>query len=382
MPVTEVRQDVSVPTLFERIREIAPVLEGGAAESEEKRYLIESSVEALHKTGLYKLWWPEELGGSGAGLGDGIAVIEAVAEVETSAAWNLAVGTTHAGFAGAYLADHAVERIYADERLVIAGQMAPIGKATPVEGGLNVSGSWSFGSGIHQANWVIGGALLQRDGAPPQPVNIFAPKEEAVVDEDSWQVAGLAATGSRDYSLDNVFIPDGYWCPFPNPPRMRGGPVFELPIQAQTITLHGAVALGAARRSLREITELAITKARSFSKSSIAQRPTFQKELAEAKARLEATRLYVHDVARRNEDALGTDDLAGVVLENRAACRFATDVALDVATWAYRVAGGSALRLSSPLQRILRDLLAASQHVVVEEAAYTAWGAHMVGVES
>lgn len=58
--------------------------------------------------------------------------------------------------------------------------------------------------------------------------------------------------------------------------------------------------------------------------------------------------------------------------------RHATDVAIDVTTWAYRCGGGTALRLDHPLQQMLRDTLGAAQHLFVDDAAFTNLGADLV----
>jgi alkylation response protein AidB-like acyl-CoA dehydrogenase len=57
----------------------------------------------------------------------------------------------------------------------------------------------------------------------------------------------------------------------------------------------------------------------------------------------------------------------------------ATDVAIDVASLAFRAGGGSALYDSSDLQRCLRDIHAAAQHFVVSDAAYEALGKMRMG---
>jgi alkylation response protein AidB-like acyl-CoA dehydrogenase len=385
MPVVEnntkkVTKNVTVQELLERVPAIAPILEAGARESEDAARLAEASVRALLEHGFFRLWWPPELGGPGADVAGGIAVIDALAEVDTAAAWNLAVGTTSAGFAGAYLSDEAVRSIFTGEDVVIAGQMAPIGKAQCIDGGLRASGRWSFGSGIHQSRWVLGGAVLADEQAP-RPIIVVAPISDAKIDDSSWQVVGLSGTGSCDYVLDDVFIPEGYWADFPSPRRLRGHESFDLPVPGQVMVLHAGFALGAARRVMTEITELAQKKVRAFTKGSVAQNTTFQRELAEAHARLAGASLYVYEVAARMQAAIGRPDLAAAILEGRAASRYATDVALDIATWAYRRGGGTSLRLQNPLQRILRDLLAASQHAYVEETAYTAMGGDMIGLQ-
>lgn len=373
-------KNVTVPELLELVPAIAPVLEANARDSEDSARLAKASVRALRDNGFFRLWWPPELRGAGADVAGAIAVIDALAEVDTAAAWNLAVGTTSTGFAGAYLSDDAVRSIFTGENVVIAGQMAPIGKAQRIDGGLRVAGRWSFGSGIHQSSWVLGGATLE-DAGTARPIVVVAPISDARIDEASWEVIGLSGTGSCDYALDDVVIPDGYWFDFPAPRRLRGHASFDLPIPGQVMVLHAGFALGAARRSITEITELAREKVRAFTKGPVAQSTTFQRELAEAHARLAGASLYVYDVAARMQAAIGRPELTAAILEGRAASRHATDVALDIATWAYRRGGGTSLRLQNPLQRILRDLLAASQHAYVEETAYIAMGADMIGLQ-
>ncbi|MEM9622726.1 MAG: acyl-CoA dehydrogenase family protein [Pseudomonadota bacterium] len=358
-----------------RIAEIGPCLQAGIADSETHARLANSSVTALHEAGLYRLWWPAELGGPGVKLSEAVEVVEALAYEESTCAWNLAIGTIHAGFAGAYLSDDAVRTVF-ETPPVIAGQLAPIGKAVIVPGGMRVSGQWSFGSGMHQSNWVLGGAMLTDGDQRLGPVVFVAPKEAAVVDTCSWQVAGLSGTGSCDYAIDEAYIPDGYWFRFPHAQRLRGGPVYELSQLAQSLPLHAGLPMGAARRALDEVTALARHKKRSGSANSIAERTTFQTGLATARVKLESARRYMYDCIARLE----IDGKESTVLpEARAQARYVTDVAFEVALWAYRQAGGSALRMASPLQHIVRDLMGATQHIFVDEATLTEYGGLLVG---
>lgn len=357
------------------ITNIAPCLQAGIAKSDTDARLADASVAALHDSGLYKLCWPEELGGPGLTLRETVEVMEALATVESTSAWNLAIGTIHSGFAGAYLSDEAVDTVFANDP-VIAGQLAPVGQASREPDGLRVSGQWSFGSGMHQSNWVLGGAMLSENDRKPRPIVFITPKKEAAVDENSWEVAGLSGTGSYDYKIESAHIPDGYWFTFPHARRLRGSHTYDLSQLAQSLPLHAGLPLGAARRALDEITTIARNKKRLGASSSIAERATFQKELACAHARLSGARLYMYDCLDRLS---ATDSEEAVLIETRCAATHATDIALDVSLWAYRQAGGSALRRSSPLQHIVRDLMGATQHVFVDEPTLTTFGAALVG---
>jgi alkylation response protein AidB-like acyl-CoA dehydrogenase len=59
---------------------------------------------------------------------------------------------------------------------------------------------------------------------------------------------------------------------------------------------------------------------------------------------------------------------------------FATEVAADVTGQAFRYAGASALYNTSLLQRHLRDINAASQHVTVSDVAYENHGQFVLGL--
>jgi alkylation response protein AidB-like acyl-CoA dehydrogenase len=361
--------------------DIADTLAAGASEAESLRRLGPSAAAALRSTDLFRIWWPSEVGGIDATVREGIEVIEKVAEIDTSAAWNLAVCTLGSGLAAAYLDDNAFAEIFAEDLPLIAGQTAPVGRAIPVDGGLEVSGNWFFGSGIHLASWVKAGVLIEHDDGPPEPAVVIVPADAVTIHEGSWEVAGLAGSGSNDYSMDAVHVPTGFWYNFPVATPKRGGRSFQLPIPGQLVILHAGFALGVARRCLDEVTELAKTKIRQFDSQSISHRPTFRYDLAEKSAAVSAARLYTYDAADRLNDAAGTPLVADAMREMRAAARYANDIALDVATWSYRHGGGAALHLSHPLQRLLRDILAATQHIFIDDAAYTDYGGALLGID-
>jgi alkylation response protein AidB-like acyl-CoA dehydrogenase len=65
--------------------------------------------------------------------------------------------------------------------------------------------------------------------------------------------------------------------------------------------------------------------------------------------------------------------------ELRGVATLATEVAVDAATKAFRYGGGAALYRTNILQRCLRDINAAAQHVVVSDVAYENHGKFLLG---
>jgi alkylation response protein AidB-like acyl-CoA dehydrogenase len=253
-----------------------------------------------------------------------------------------------------------------------------------VPGGVRVTGRYSFGSGMSHANWVIGGYLVPtEDGSDPEP-RVFVTAKDNVQVLDNWYSIGIAASNSVDYAVDDLFVPDGWHFSFAAPEPRRGGARFTEPIFAQISGAHCGVALGAGERALDEIVGQAGTGRQLNSTSSLAERGAFQRDLGHARTALTAARDHAarllgrlgeaRDAARPLDEEF-VDELVSVQT-------YTTETALEVATMAYRYGGPPALRLTNPLQRVLRDLLVAQQHRVIADVSYDALGEVLVREQS
>jgi len=212
----------------------------------------------------------------------------------------------------------------------MAGMIGPSGKAEPVDGGYRVTGRWAFGSGIHHADWVIAGAFLPDQPLPAGIRMVLLPREQVVI-HDNWQVAGLKATGSCDYSIENVFVPDEMTFPFMDAILGRavtGGAALRLGLPALVIPFHMAIALGIARRALDEITEQAVEKGRGNPPSPLPTHPHFQFAVGKAALQLASARALAFQVL----SSVWTEARAGRVpprplqAEARAAAVYITEV--------------------------------------------------------
>jgi alkylation response protein AidB-like acyl-CoA dehydrogenase len=364
--------------LLAEVEAIAPILTEHAPESEKLGRLDESSVEALRKTRLLCFGCPRELGGYEADPVTTMEVLEAVTRVDGSAGWTLGILAITSAFAGAFLPVKTAQRIFAKGVPPMAGMIGPRGKAEPVDGGYRVTGRWAFGSGIHHADWVIAGAFLPGQALPAGIRMVLLPREQVVI-HDNWQVAGLKATGSCDYSIENVFVPDEMTFPFMDAilgHAVTGGAALRLGLPALVIPFHMAIALGIARRALDEITEQAVEKGRGNPPSPLPTHPHFQFALGKAELQLASARALASQVL----SSVWTEARAGRVpprpmqAEARAAAVYITEVAQRVSTVAFQSAGGGALFDTNPLQRCFRDVHAAGQHFMVSQSAYRALG--------
>jgi len=72
-----------------------------------------------------------------------------------------------------------------------------------------LSGRWSFASGCDNAQWSLCAALLpaEAEGGPLIPAFLLVRASDYSID-DTWNVVGLAGTGSKTLVLTDVFVPE------------------------------------------------------------------------------------------------------------------------------------------------------------------------------
>lgn len=345
--------------LLTAARELQPLIDERADAQEAMSAFAPDVIEALHETGLFGMWVPRSLGGAELDPMTSVEVIEALSYADASTGWAFMANALCTGTGAGYLGDEAVAELFAPgKRTVIAGQGTRPGTAVPDGDGFRLSGSWSFGSGIKHSTHTHSLAVVETTGEP----RIFvAPIEQATL-IDNWDVMGLRATGSIDYTMDSVFVPDAYshFATLDTP--IRGGSLYCLGIIGFVCVGHSGWALGVGRRLLDELAALAQSKAGRPGAS--ADRDSFQEGYAKAEGTYRAARALVFETWHELWETLERGD----PLSTRQ--RTVMRLSLTNATWSihevgmfvYLASGTTGLR-SGTIQRFFRDLHAGTQHV-------------------
>jgi alkylation response protein AidB-like acyl-CoA dehydrogenase len=138
------------PDLLAAARELRTTLDENAAKAGGDPVAAES-VELMRSAGLFGAMTPRELGGAELSLVSAIDVFAELARADGSTGWCLMAGASAAAYFGAYCTDDFVEQMFADGVPLVAGQFAPNGTASCEAGGYRLTGSYSFGSGLHYA---------------------------------------------------------------------------------------------------------------------------------------------------------------------------------------------------------------------------------------
>lgn len=369
--------------LVDRVHEIVPELAGAAREGEELRRVPDAAWKAIEDTGVFRMMVPRMHGGLELDLDAFVEVGLAIAAADISTAWVTTFLIEH-NWMFCQFPDSFQRKLYAEADYALApGLVAPAGQATRVDGGFRLSGRWSWGTGIMHSTWVILGASADSGG-----VWFFALPKEDVEVEDTWDVAGMMATGSHDLVVPDVFVPDERAVSMldMNAGTAHGADLYESPLYRTPMIPILALAasmplVGHAREVVRRFRERLTERTRMVSTQKAMEKPAAQIRLARVDTEVRQAELLLREVAREvmaRRDAATLEDRGRWAASISHAVHQARRVIAEVAEGS----GASAQFRSDPLQRALRDVNVASCHIVFDlDAQRELYGRLMLGLE-
>jgi alkylation response protein AidB-like acyl-CoA dehydrogenase len=266
--------------------------------------------------------------------------------------------------------------------VVFAGGIYPPQNAPAVEGGLRVSGRWSWGSGCTGAE-LFGVGVKSDDGRGGALPRIAVMYRDHVRIEPNWDVNGLKGTGSHDIVVDDALVPLEWTF-------VRGGgssldtPLYRYPTIALAAQVLAVVGLGVARAALDEITRIASDRPSITGAPALADRAYVQTEIAKSEAALRSARAFFYEATdaafARLEAGDDLDKHAMTML--RLASTHAARTGADVARTAYTLSGTTGIFTESPIARFMQDAIVVPQHAFLSEGTWQSAGRALLGLDT
>jgi alkylation response protein AidB-like acyl-CoA dehydrogenase len=270
-------------------------------EAERLRHLPSALADTLASAGLYRLYLPRDLGGLELSPATVFEVIEALSQADGSAGWCL-MNANAVSLGAGWLAPEVGRRMFGQPpNIQAAGSLRPQGRAWPVEGGYRLKGKWNFASGLLNANWLFCPALIMDGDTPrltaagtPATRTMWVSASDATF-VDNWEVMGMRGTGSHDFAITDLFVPEAQSISLSDP-SMNPGPLYR-PRLFLTLAhlLFAANALGIARGVIDALIDMASREATTLSTILLRDRPLVQSRVAQAEAIVNAAGCYVVD---------------------------------------------------------------------------------------
>lgn len=373
-----------------RARALGPLIERAAPEIEQNRALSQDVFAALHDTNIFRLLLPRRYGGEEVTPATFVATIEEIAKADASTAWCVAQGSG-CSLAAAYLEPDVARDVFGGARAVLAwGPVSPNAKATAVDGGYRVTGTWQYASGSRHANWLGGHCqLVDAQGAPclgadgkPLDRTMLFPKSSATV-RDVWQVVGLRGTGSDTYTVTDLFVPARYaYTRESIADRRESGPLYRFSNYQIFGASFAGVALGIARATLDAFVAMAATKVPMLASKPLQDNAVIQSQVAWTESRLQSSRAFLMQTLEQMWGIVSRGET--FTLRERATLRLASVYAIhqskDVVDAAYQMAGGSAIFENQAFERRLRDIHTVTQQVQAQLVNFEIAGQVLLGL--
>ena len=374
-----------------RVDALLPLIENRAAEAENLGRLTDDVVDALRKSGIYTMLFPKAVGGAEISPFDAMQIVERLSYAHASVGWCTLVNNMEGLTMAIYIEDAGIAEVFAEGvDITIAGNGVPRGFARPVDGGYMIRGHWAYGSAIAHAEWIHTGCFVTDPSGKDmviepngQPRIIITHHPRSTIKLlGNWDVLGLRATGSFDYTLaegEELFVPAYRTYGFDAGAPRRGGIQGALGLPGWSAWAHSSWAIGVGRRMLDELIKVIVARTDAFGRSS--DSASFKFQFAQAEAKFRAAHALVYDTWRGVSAtcARGERPTLQQMTMIKLALRHIHDVISDVGTFAHRAARGASLR-NTVMQRFYRDVHSGTQHILMADQIVEEAGRALLGL--
>jgi len=384
--------DVTYDEAMQRARDLIPFLREHADAADRATRMLPAVEAALHRAGLFRYHQPKSWGGMELDFIAYFDIPEMLARGDCSVGWNIANLSSHHRNV-AMFSEQAQQEMWGENRdcLVASGIAFAQGRGQPVEGGLLLSGRWSFCSGVDVAQWNMLACQIREGEQIVDYRYCMVPRAQYEIIDD-WQTLGMRGTGSRSVRCENVFVPEhrtqsmyvakpGH--EFPGL-RINTHPAFKVPASSLGGHCIAGAIVGNAQAALDTTIDWVKSRSTSYTGAKMRDFQSVQLRIGAAAAKVDAARVVlrndclVADAAIKAGKAL---DLEAKV-RNKRNCAAAVKLCTEAVDSLVEMAGANGIYDSAPLQRMFRDAHAASAHINFNlDVQLTPWALIKLGGE-
>ncbi len=363
-----------------RIRALAPEIAGAADDIEARRELPPWLLDKLRGGRFFRMLQPRSIGGAELRPMSFALVTEAIAAADASCGW-VVCQNNGCSMSAAYLAPDVAREIFGPPTGILAwGPPGAPFEAQPVDGGYRITGKWRFASGSHHATWL--GAHMKIAGSGGKVRTMLFPKSSVTM-HDIWHVVGLRGTGSDEYVVEDLFVPQHHTMDRDSArERREDGPLYRFTSNQLYSCGFGGVGLGIARATMDAFLDLPATKTSRGASKPMRENNVIQSQVAQCEARWRSARAFLHttwETAWAHVEATGEQ-----TAEDRAMIRLASTWAIqssrEVVNTLYHAAGSVAIFEDHPFERRLRDIHTVAQQSQGRQLHYETVGQILLGM--
>jgi alkylation response protein AidB-like acyl-CoA dehydrogenase len=326
---------------------------------------------------IYRQHWlqvlvPARCGGSEWPLPRVVALFEHLAYADANVGWCVNLGAGANMFAG-YLPDESAREIFRSPKTWCAGSGAISGHAKKCAGGYIVSGFWKYASGSAHAShftancflWDEQDQAIMENGEQGFRSFIFPADQGAL--KSTWNVTGLKATSSHDFSASGIFVSEAHVFSLSGSSNFACGPLYRFPFSVLAVVNMACMPTGIALHFLELLGALMKRKKPLHGKTVLSEDKKIQALVERSENTFLAARSSLFTALNK---AWLSIESGGTAVESEmqdlvTCARNAAQMARNLVHELFPVCGMDILYSGSELNKIWRDMAAASQHYLL-----------------
>lgn len=377
-------QQPSAKDLIDRAHAMIPMLRERAQSVEDNRKVSKETIQEFIDAGFFKILQPKRWGGWEMNPEVFMRVLMELGRGCCSSAWNMMILGVHQWEFG-HLPTQAGDDVWGEDNTVLIASSYPTaGKVTQVEGGYFLEGQWPTSSGSDHGQWAFfGGFLRDEKGVPYEKYSFLVPRSEYEVIDD-WHVFGLKGTGSKSCRIKGAFVPFHRAHSMSNYCLTDRESMYLWPFTLIFYASVSAVICGFGQQAVDIYTDQMKVRTQVGTGASAANSPYVRDRLGNAVVKISSAKARLFQIMAEttplvtDRQLIARDDWARYMCEIAHVGRNIEEAVLLL----YKATGARGLYSSNPMQRVLRDVLAAANHIT-QNADDTSGmlGGVMLGIE-
>jgi alkylation response protein AidB-like acyl-CoA dehydrogenase len=356
-----------------RTRALKERLREKAGDAEAQRRPDDTLWDELRRSGYFYMLVPRRYGGLESSIDEIVDASLPIAEGCASTGWLAMFGLVHNRHMAAF-SEACQEEIFGGGRYgIIASGTIPPGKAVRKGDGYLLTGRWKWATCITQADWALLVAGVE-DGGRTRIGSFVVPASDLEV-IDTWKTDGMAATGTHDVVANALFVPE-YRTNFEQSRDGRGrgakryaNPIYRVPLSPLLAFTTAVPTVGTAKATVELYRERLLRHTKRGTEMREADRQSSQIRLARADTMVTAAENTVRWAMKENLTGIDLtgDEQVAFRSRLRAQMTFAAQLSRQAVLMLCEAAGTSIHFLDNPLQRVMRDIMVMTSHIIFDD---------------
>lgn len=371
--------------LLARLDEISPLIGERAESAEKNRKPDDDVMRALEETEIFKALVPARYDGFELGID---TMAEATMIIARQCLSTAQVATFYIGhnLMMTRMSEKAQETVFS-ERSYTMTPTAPGFTVRPkkVDGGYLVSGRGGWGTGIMHADWLVTSGVPEDEKSV---IQILLPMS-AVEIHDVWHMSGMAATGSNEFTIEEIFVPDymtlhaEQFFEGSSPGALsHKNPMYQLPLLQVIWGEILGMFVGALQGMNTHYQAIVKKHISTWTGEQVSDKVATHMQLGEAHAKAWAAETMMNGLLTEIIEHQGKEWPVNLRVSNKARAALIVRFCVDAVNEITQKCGAGSFHMSSPTQRMFRDINTIGVHAFFDwDVSREQWGRVFAGLE-